>query len=158
MKKLYFVESEMCPRLSFTEESDRNEMALALWQEHIYFLGARIMNWYDCGIMRGIEDDANSNVSTWDIVAPRTFYETPTQVAYWDVDGDHYVGGIAYQDAIICACCGGIMDINEIIEFAPCGVNPIVEYNHWLDISYEVMDDKEIDFKLEDDDDKDCDD
>ena len=41
MNKIYFVESELCPRIRFDNESDRNEMALALWQEQIYFLWAR---------------------------------------------------------------------------------------------------------------------
>ena len=41
MNKIYFVESELCPRIQFDDESDRNEMALALWQEQIYFLWAR---------------------------------------------------------------------------------------------------------------------
>ena len=52
MNKTYFVESEMCDRVGFQSESDRNEMALALYEEHIYFLTMRIMNWYGDGIMR----------------------------------------------------------------------------------------------------------
>ena len=35
-------------------------------------------------------------------------FERPTQVAFWDVDGSHYVGGIAYGTEIICGCYGGI--------------------------------------------------
>ena len=47
------------------------------------------------------------------------YFEVPTQVKFWDVDGDHYIGGIAYRDKIICGCCGGIFDISEIYESAP---------------------------------------
>ena len=36
MNKLYFVESELCPRIQFANESDRNEMALALWLRKLY--------------------------------------------------------------------------------------------------------------------------
>lgn len=43
MNKLYFVESELYSRNCFDNESDRNEIALALWQEHIYFLAARAL-------------------------------------------------------------------------------------------------------------------
>ena len=44
------------------------------------------------------------------------FFETPTQVKFWDVDGGHYTAGIAYKNEIICGCCGGIFEIEEIIE------------------------------------------
>lgn len=29
------------------------------------------------------------------------FFETPTQVKFWDPDGGHYTAGIAYKDEII---------------------------------------------------------
>ena len=41
MSKIYFVESELYPRDYFESEVARNEMALALWQEHCYFLAMR---------------------------------------------------------------------------------------------------------------------
>lgn len=48
----------------------------------------------------------------------KTFYDTPTQVNFWDLNGDRYVGGIAYRDEIICGCCGAIFEIAEIYEEA----------------------------------------
>ena len=66
MNKIYFVESELCPRIQFDNESDRNEMALALWQEQIYFLWARTVNWYEDAILTDIEEDAYSNVYTYE--------------------------------------------------------------------------------------------
>ena len=66
MNKIYFVESELCPRIQFDNESDRNEMALALWEEQIYFLWARTVNWCEDGILTGIEEDAYSNVYTYE--------------------------------------------------------------------------------------------
>ena len=66
MSKIYFVESELCPRIQFDNESDRNEMALALWEEQIYFLWARTVNWYEDAILTGIEEDAYSNVYTYE--------------------------------------------------------------------------------------------
>ena len=53
MNKIYFVESELYPRTDFAIESDRNEMALALWQEHCYYLWARTLNWYEDGLLDG---------------------------------------------------------------------------------------------------------
>ena len=67
------------------------------------------------------------------------YFEVPTQVKFWDVDGDHYIGGIAYRNEIICGCCGGIFDITEIYELAPDTLeDPIVIYDNWVDISNEI--------------------
>lgn len=67
MKKLYWVDCEpLFSAISFFNESDRNEMALALWQEHIYFLTMRTINWYDDPILSGIKEDASNNVYTWE--------------------------------------------------------------------------------------------
>ena len=67
MTKLYWVECEsLFPAKSFVRESDRNEMVLALWQEYVYFLTMRLMNWYEDPIMSGIEEDASENIFTWE--------------------------------------------------------------------------------------------
>ena len=65
------------------------------------------------------------------------YFEVPTQVKFWDVDGDHYVGGIAYRNDVICGCCGGIFDISEIYESAPDTLDndPIVVVNGWKNLS-----------------------
>lgn len=76
----------------------------------------------------------------------KTYFEDPTQVAYWDED--HYVGGIAYHDVIICGCCGGLMEIKEVVEFAPVDVTPIVEYSFWMSVSREIMDEAEEYYRL----------
>lgn len=146
MNKIYFVESELCPRIQFDNESDRNEMALALWQEQIYFLWARTVNWYEDGILTGIEEDAYSNVYTYECV---TWYDVPTQVAWFDEN--HYCAGIAYRDEVICACCGGVSDIEEIIGFAPDGVVPIIDYKCWMNLEEEIIGDGEAGFYYEED-------
>ena len=79
----------------------------------------------------------------------KTYFEVPTQVAYWDED--HYVGGIAYHDMIICGCCGGLMEIKEVIEFAPVGVTPVIEYVIWNNVSSEIMDEEAEYFRLKKD-------
>ena len=146
MNKIYFVESELCPRIQFYSESDRNEMALALWEEQIYFLWARTVNWYEDGILTGIEEDACSNVYTYEC---SSWYDIPTQVAWFD--GGSYAAGIAYHDEIICACCGGVMAIDEIVEDTPDGVVPIVEYNYWVSLGEEIIGDSEAGFYYEED-------
>lgn len=79
----------------------------------------------------------------------KTYFEHPTQVAFWDGENNHYVGGIAYHDEIICGCCGGVMEIEEVIEFTPEGVAPIVEYAIWVNVSSEIMDEAEEYHQLE---------
>ena len=66
-------------------------------------------------------------------------FDEPTQVAFWDYDGGHWTGGIAYGTEIICGCCGGVMDIDEIYEFAPSNVDPIQVFGDWVDINAEIV-------------------
>jgi hypothetical protein len=68
MQKLYWVH---CPELGFpyicfADEGARNELTLAIWQEYMYCLEMRIINWYDEPIMSGIDEDASNNVETWE--------------------------------------------------------------------------------------------
>ena len=81
----------------------------------------------------------------------KMYFESPTQVAFWDTDGDHYVGGIAYLDEVICGCCGGITSIEEIYEFAPEFIKePIVEYDTWVDLEEAICGDEKPVFKNQD--------
>ena len=69
-----------------------------------------------------------------------THFDTPTQVAFWDYDGEHWAGGIAIDDIIICGCCGSIIPIDEIYEFAPEDKqNPICAYSDWVDLTAEII-------------------
>ena len=146
MNKIYFVESELCPRIQFDNESDRNEMALALWQEQIYFLTMRLINWYhERGVIKeSIEEDSSSNVFTWEEYES---FDVPTQVAFWE--GGSYHAGIAYGEEIICACCGGVEEIKEIYAFAPSNVEPIVVYKNWINFNEEIIGDDEAVFEWE---------
>lgn len=146
MIKTYFVESELCDRVGFQNESDRNELALALYEEHIYFLTMRLINWYhERGVIKeGIEEDSSSNVFTWEEYES---FDVPTQVAFWEEGMYH--AGIAYGEEIICACCGGVQEIKEIYAFAPSGVEPIVVYKNWVNFNESIIGDEEADFELE---------
>ena len=67
----------------------------------------------------------------------KKFYEVPTQVKFIEnadiVDDPHWIGGIAYQDYVICGECGGIVDLEDIAD--------IVEYP-WVDISDGIVGDE----------------
>ena len=60
----------------------------------------------------------------------KIFYEEPTQVVFWDETLEEWVGGIVYQDFIICGCCGGVKKIDGL---------EIHEYDTWNDISGEII-------------------
>ena len=66
-------------------------------------------------------------------------FDKPTQVVFLDLEQEWQVG-IAYGDEIICGCCGGIFEVDEIMELAiengmKCGIHP---YETWNNISEEI--------------------
>ena len=68
------------------------------------------------------------------------YFEVPTQIVFYDHEDDCWKSGIGYKDEVICACCGGIIEISEIYEFAPAGIDtPIFEYKNWCDISEDII-------------------
>ena len=74
-------------------------------------------------------------------------FDRPTQVAFWE--DNHYIGGIAYGSEIICGCCGGVVEIAEVYEFAPEGVTPIVVYEDWVAFDDSIIGEDESYFKWE---------
>lgn len=72
----------------------------------------------------------------------KDFFNKPTQVKFWDGEEKQYVGGIAYQDEIICGCCGSIFEILDIYDNAQDdGMTAIIEYDYWGNISDEIIGD-----------------
>ncbi len=72
----------------------------------------------------------------------KTYFDRPTQVIFADPDNPgEWLCGIAYRDEIICACCGGVFNIDDVIEMArEDGVNcAIHEYHEWNDIADEIV-------------------
>lgn len=74
----------------------------------------------------------------------KKFYEVPTQVKFIEnadiVDDPHWIGGIAYQDYVICGECGGIIDLEDLAD--------IIELP-WVDITYEIIGDDDLDLDEE---------
>lgn len=71
------------------------------------------------------------------------YFEAPIQVKFWSYGSNHYRGGIAFRDEIICGFCGYVFDISKIYEFAPDTLedDPIVVYNSWVGLSSEICGD-----------------
>ena len=79
-------------------------------------------------------------------------FNLPTQVKFLDFDGDDdgkpvWLGGIAYQDVIICGCCGTAIDLEEFWEDwhdlkdeFPEVESPLVVYGTWIDIEEYIRD------------------
>ena len=71
----------------------------------------------------------------------KTYFERPKQVVFADPENPgEWLVGIAFHHNIICACCGGVFDIDEVIELAhEDGRNQaIYPYEDWVDITDEI--------------------
>lgn len=87
------------------------------------------------------------------MIMTKDYYERPTQVLFLDFESVtditeiRYIGGIAYQDEIICGCCGGIFSIEELIEDYDnyvvrnpfLNAFPLIRPMSWIDISEEII-------------------
>ena len=60
------------------------------------------------------------------------------QVKFWD--GENWCAGFMIGRRLVCGCCGGIFDVDEVLqEGREEGIeNPIVIYNIWVDVSDEI--------------------
>lgn len=45
----------------------------------------------------------------------KDYFNVPTQVIFRNNCNSYWNGGIAFQDKIICLCCGGIIEIAELL-------------------------------------------
>lgn len=79
----------------------------------------------------------------------RVWFEKPTQVKIYDIESPPhgaigYLGGIAYQDYVICECCGKVFDIETLYNEAErIGLAPnevITTYDDWVDVSEYIID------------------
>lgn len=78
-----------------------------------------------------------SNISARDLANDRT----PHQVMFWD--GENYCAGIMVGKLLVCGCCGGTFNLNEVIEMArEDGKVPVRVFDTWVDISEEIMGDE----------------
>lgn len=88
--------------------------------------------------MDTIQRDKDGRIISFDVPAQVKWYDYDYEESdsftgdYEDADGWAY--GIAYGSSIICACCGGIIPIADIYEFAPSNLSdPIRPFEYWVD-------------------------
>lgn len=62
---------------------------------------------------------------------------SPRQVMFWD--GENYCAGIMVGKILICGCCGGTFDLDEVLENAKeAGVVAVKAFETWVDICEEI--------------------
>lgn len=64
----------------------------------------------------------------------KLYYNKPTQVKFMDYFGTIHTG-IAYKDEIICACCGGVYEIEDLLLRRP---QEVKELEFWVDFTHEI--------------------
>lgn len=66
------------------------------------------------------------------------YFEKPTQVKFRPIfegtELDTYIGGIAYQDRIICGHCGMVLKIEN--------VGDMIEFPDWINLDKEICGDE----------------
>ena len=73
----------------------------------------------------------------------KTYFDEPTQCLWYD--GEHYCGGIAFRDEVICADCGGVIKIQTIVEDAEGdGKVPVYVAEIWEDFAEAIADEADI--------------
>lgn len=75
------------------------------------------------------------------------YFNVPTQVKFLDYDYEFaqgeteedrpFLGGIAYQDYVICGCCGGVSKIEELRNIDWLDLN-FTEFD-WINLSGEII-------------------
>ena len=70
----------------------------------------------------------------------KTYYNEPTQVLFHDEAG--WNAGIAFEDKVICACCGKVFTIVDLIDNLDEDLTcPIYEYKYWVSITDDISGD-----------------
>ena len=66
--------------------------------------------------------------------------KAPVQVMFYD--GENMCAGILFGEQIICGCCGGVFDVDDIVEMARAdGEDAIRLFDTWADLSDEIRGD-----------------
>ena len=71
------------------------------------------------------------------------YFDEPKQVIFADPDNEgEWLAGIAYKDEIICACCGGVFEIEDVINSVEDPEKAIFPYKDWETLEYEIKGDE----------------
>lgn len=105
----------------------------------IYSSAGRIKKFYECPCQVKfvgsenydyIEDNFNEVVSSLNFNPDDFNCENHIDVINFALMSGNYECGIAYEDKIICGCCGGVVELNEVYY--------LKEYKTWIDISNDI--------------------
>lgn len=78
-----------------------------------------------------------SNTNARDLANDRI----PRQVMFWD--GENYCAGFMIGNLLVCGCCGGTFNLDEVVEMAREDDQvPVRVFDTWVDISDEIMGDE----------------
>ena len=73
----------------------------------------------------------------------KIYFEVPKQVIFADPDAENitWLVGIAYKDEVICADCGSVFEIEDIVESKDYfGLQSAIHpYENWVDIAVEII-------------------
>ena len=73
-------------------------------------------------------------------------YGKPVQVLFYD--NEDMCPGIMVGNQIVCACCGALFDVDEVIDNArEDGAEAIRMFTTWVDISSEIQGDLSKDYE-----------
>lgn len=77
-------------------------------------------------------------------VSTDRYFDIPTQVAFYEIENDVYIGGIGFREVIICLDCGAKINIedylSDIEKMCPAVNFPIIPLT-WCNISAETLGD-----------------
>lgn len=72
------------------------------------------------------------------------------QCKFYDIENDVIHGGIITDDGdIICGCCGGLIEHDEIGDGEGCTHRILKVYNDWIDLTCEICGDDLFDISEE---------
>ena len=72
------------------------------------------------------------------------YFDGPKQVMFADPDNEgKWLIGIAYKNEIICACCGCVFEIEDIINSVEDPETAIFPYLYWKEFDNEIRDDRD---------------
>ena len=72
------------------------------------------------------------------------YFDEPKQVVFADPDNEGaWLIGIAYKNEIICACCGSIFEIEDVVNSVEDPEKAIFPYLYWKELDNEIKDDRD---------------
>ena len=83
----------------------------------------------------------DGNGCAWNKKGQFVYFSRPVQLRFYDKDNDRWVGGIGFQDYIICGCCGASIWLPDFYEDFAETDDPIQVFSNenWHDLSDAII-------------------